>query len=94
VTRFVPCGECRRHVREDDAACPFCSTPIAPAAEGPAASSVPRLTRAAIFAGAVVLATAAAAGCGDRGGGGNPDAGMDATLAMPYGAPPARDRLA
>lgn len=131
-----PCPACRRHVGVDEAACPFCAAPIA-AAPGPTGRRAAggRLTRAAIFAGAV----AAAGACGssepkaeDPQGGdlqqesveGRDDAGAagevmlsspaDAAVVpepdpdeerrldrvydsnnipMPYGAPPARNRL-
>jgi len=50
-----PCLQCRRHVRIDEHACPFCAALLAPSA--PPTLPVGRLTRAAVFAGAV-LATA------------------------------------
>jgi hypothetical protein len=56
-----PCSACRRHVRVDASACPFCGAP----AEAAQARSMPRgrLTRAAVFAAGTALA-GAAAGCG------------------------------
>jgi hypothetical protein len=55
--RFVPCAACRRHVKETEAACPFCGEAAArPAAVRPV---VARLSRAALFsagaAGSFVL---------------------------------------
>jgi hypothetical protein len=61
MTDLRPCTECSRHVRVDEAACPFCggdnTAPFTP-------PRIPtgRLTRAAIFASA--LATGGAAACG------------------------------
>jgi len=55
-----PCPECRRHVRLDESACPFCAAALAPAA--PPALPVGRLTRAAVFTAGAALA--AGAGCG------------------------------
>lgn len=110
-----PCPECRRHVRADESACPFCAAALEPAA--PAALPVGRLTRAAVFTAGVV---AAGAGCGgktapaqdpidntatiDAGTGTGageqqpPDAmpytpPPDHDVPMPYGAPPARERI-
>jgi hypothetical protein len=47
-TRFIPCGSCARHVREGDAACPFCgaAAPVAPALS----RVTGRLSRAAFLA--------------------------------------------
>lgn len=61
MTRLRPCSECQRHVRVDESACPFCDAelePVEPARRGGSA-----VTRAAIFAGATLLA---APGCGDK----------------------------
>jgi hypothetical protein len=65
---FVACAACARHVREGEAACPFCgeAIPEGTAAPRPPARSGP-ITRAAIlFVGAT-----AAAGCGGSTEGGN-----------------------
>jgi hypothetical protein len=62
MSDLEPCPACRRHVRTDETACPFCE-----AALGGAASrrlSTTRVARAVVFAGAA-LATAAA-GCGGK----------------------------
>jgi hypothetical protein len=47
-TRFIPCAACARHVREGDAACPFCgaTAPVAPALSRAAG----RLSRSAFLA--------------------------------------------
>jgi hypothetical protein len=92
--RLVPCAGCGRHVKADDAACPFCGgAPIEPHARSlPSA----RLGRAATFAFGAALA-AATTGCSgshrpsDDGGTEQEDAGPvrpDAAIAPPYGAPP------
>ena len=108
MTDLRPCPECRRHVRIDETACPFCRAVLAPAT--PPTLPVGRLTRAAVFA-----AGAALAGCGGpqktegpppaeadaAAVAAEPDAGTaqppppppDHGTPMPYGAPPARDRL-
>jgi hypothetical protein len=106
-----PCPECRRHVRVDETACPFCTAALAPAS--PPALPVGRLTRAAVFtAGAALVAGAA---CGGKSAPAQDpidntatvvDAGVepidaepvpppppDHDIPMPYGAPPARQRL-
>jgi hypothetical protein len=54
-----PCPSCRRHVGADEVACPFCAGPLGAAAPAGRRMVSGRLTRAAIFAGAV-----AASGCG------------------------------
>ncbi len=54
-----PCPSCRRHVRIDEATCPFCAAAV-PAHE-PRRITTGRFTRAAVFAGAS-LATAACGG--------------------------------
>jgi hypothetical protein len=110
-----PCPECRRHVRIDESACPFCAAALAPAA--PASLPVGRLTRAAVFTAGAALA--AGAGCGGKTAPAQDpidntataiDAGVDQQqdidagpvppppppdhdVPMPYGAPPARERI-
>ena len=56
---LTPCTGCSRHVRSTESACPFCGTLLA-AQEARAASPrrAGRLTRAAIFAGAAMIAPA------------------------------------
>lgn len=80
---LIPCGDCGRHVRIIESACPFCG--VAVVAEGVAVAQRPkvRLGRAAMFTvGAAMLAVA---GCGDDGG--DTDGGPSAA----YGAPPIMD---
>jgi hypothetical protein len=48
---FDPCSACRRHVSRTDAVCPFCGARTTRAR--PAPSYAGRLSRAAVFAGAV-----------------------------------------
>jgi hypothetical protein len=58
---LAPCTSCRRHVRADEPACPFCGGAIGE----PTNRAVPRAPRVAIlFAGAIGLA-----GCSEDGGG-------------------------
>ncbi len=60
---FTPCLACRRHVRVDAAACPFCGA-SAPGAQAPASHTVrARLTRGAIF---TLGASAVIVGCGSE----------------------------
>ena len=100
MTHLVPCTACGRHVRADETCCPFCTSALPPAGPAPSIPRV-RLTRAAVFAGALAVAATTAAGCGAATEPRNEDAGAedapdepDAPLPMPYGAPPARTRLA
>ena len=81
-SKFMPCVGCGRHVRIDEASCPFCSVEVVAVAT----PGVPlkRLGRAALFA---FGASALAVGCGDSHG--PDDAGFDAgNAAPPYGIPP------
>jgi hypothetical protein len=57
---FAPCAACARHVRTDDAACPFCGASCPERAAAP--SRFPRVSRAALFAAGASLALA---GCDD-----------------------------
>lgn len=57
---LAPCPACRRHVRIDETACPFCTAAL-PAVE-PRVLSRGRFTRAAVFAGAI----AGTAACGGK----------------------------
>jgi len=54
---LIPCDGCRRHVRATDDACPFCHAAI-PLAPLPRARVDGRLSRAAVFATAVLAAPA------------------------------------
>ena len=60
MSDLAPCPACRRHVRIDEPACPFCSAAL-PAAS-PRTPGVGRFTRAAVFAGAI----AGTAACGGK----------------------------
>jgi hypothetical protein len=110
-----PCPRCRRHVRIDERACPFCAAALAPGA--PPVLPVGRLTRAAVFSAGAALAGAA---CGGKSAPaqepdpidntaaavdarreppppdaapGPPPPPPDLDVKMPYGAPPARERV-
>ncbi len=58
--QLKPCAACQRHVSITETACPFCSEPLD--ASPPRSSTLGRVSRAAVFAGAA-LATAA---CGKK----------------------------
>jgi hypothetical protein len=60
VMALVPCSSCHRHVRSDEAACPFCggAPSIGPTPRSPGA----RLSRSAAFAFASALSVAACGG--------------------------------
>ena len=77
MTDLQPCSECHRHVRSSDATCPFCSTAITPAA--PPRLPVGRITRAAVFAGALA-ASATACGSGQTQPADPPPATSDAQI--------------
>lgn len=55
--KLSPCAQCRRHVRADEATCPFCGSEVTTAEPVPSRPAL-RLTRAALFAGATLLAPA------------------------------------
>lgn len=79
---LVPCPACTRHVRADEATCPFCSETLpTDLAKRAVPGTSKRLTRAATFAfAASVSAFACSSGGGDSGN----DGGGPAPL---YGAP-------
>jgi hypothetical protein len=58
-----PCPACRRHIDVVAARCVFCAAPV-PIAIRAAAGAITRMSRAAIFAGAIAIAPSAA-GCGE-----------------------------
>ncbi len=59
MTSLNPCPKCCRHIRADDDACPFCSSPVEPRQQEEASPySGPRLGRAAIFTFGATLAMA------------------------------------
>jgi hypothetical protein len=106
MTDLAPCPSCRRHVRIDERACPFCAAALPELAPRTIARGG-RLSRAAVFAGASLLTAA----CGGKAQPADPvvgntavDAGadqvapdaepyVDEAVKMPYGAPPMRTRV-
>ncbi len=76
---LAPCPSCRRHVRVEEAECPFCSASVARLDATPDATT--RMTRARLFVFATtVAATSLTFACpkeNDTGGG----------IVQPYGAP-------
>lgn len=62
MSDLEPCPACRRHVRIDEAACPFCAVALAGAE--PRGLSSTRVARAVVFAGAALASVAA--GCGGK----------------------------
>ena len=102
MKQLAPCKECRRHVDVRSAACPFCLAPRAPSE--PRDVRFRRVSRAGVFAGAALVASA----CGGKKGGdttppppppATADAGVDAAPLVdalspePVTAPePERDR--
>jgi hypothetical protein len=58
ATRFIPCPACARHVRDGDAACPFCGLAIAQASAA-ARPPMARMSRAALLAVSAASALAA-----------------------------------
>ena len=59
---LVPCNTCRRHVRLDEASCPFCGGAV-PAAIASPETSTPRLGRAALAALGAIGVGLGLAGC-------------------------------
>ena len=76
--KLVPCAACARHMKAEEARCPFCDAAvIAVAAPAPMADAhVFTRSRAALMFGAATLATAIGASC---------------TPAPAYGGPPPSD---
>jgi hypothetical protein len=77
MNQLIPCPGCNRHVRQNEAACPFCSAELSLAHVPPPALPRARLGRAATFAfGATLAGATALVGCGGdseegkQGGGG------------------------
>lgn len=62
MSELRPCPECKRHIRLAETTCPFCEATITERAT-PRKLPLGRLTRAAVFAGALGTAAAATA-CG------------------------------
>ncbi len=76
MSSLHPCDSCRRHIRGDALACPFCATPARPRASEPVLLPRRPLTRSAIlFAGAALLAP----GCGSSSQETAPPAGSEST---------------
>jgi hypothetical protein len=74
-----PCKSCSRHVRADEARCPFCSAELETAL--PQAFIDGRLSRAAIMAVGTALAAGTLGGCGNG-------VGDSISVAPAYGGPP------
>ena len=88
-----PCPECRRHIKNQETACPFCGTSVTP--RSPAIVPAVRVAGRA----AVVFATAAAMACGKKDAP-PPTPAVDAsdmtssgTVVAVYGPPPQWDEL-
>ena len=67
MTGLIRCGACDRHLRRDEAVCPFCAAEITDEARRAEGSSVPRgASRAQRYAAraALIAGTAAVAACG------------------------------
>jgi len=73
---LAPCPSCRRHVRVDEHACPFCEAEIASLSEQRGSSA--RMSRAALLLFASL--GVAVAGC--------PKTRESESIVQPYGAPP------
>lgn len=68
--KLVPCLGCKRHVRIEEEACPFCGGSLPRESSGSSApfssTNAGRLSRAALFAlGTSTVAVASLAGCDD-----------------------------
>src|SRR3954469_20602120 len=65
MNQLVPCPNCARHVRQSEAACPFCSVELALGHVSPAPLPRVRLGRAATFAfGASLVGATSLVACG------------------------------
>src|SRR4051794_7937495 len=94
--KLAPCPSCARHVRVDEAACPFCHSAFT--APLVALTTVPKISRVIAIAMSATLAGAALEGCvpGPQPAYGGPPPPSDAgpgdedagTGAAEYGAPP------
>lgn len=76
--KLVACTGCARHVRCDEAACPFCGRATAPCASADGAAPPAALSRAAL----VFLGASAIAACGKT------DRTYDPEPVAVYGPPP------
>jgi hypothetical protein len=64
MSAFVPCSQCQRHVRSDEAVCPFCGGTL-PLSIVPRTQPKARLGRAATFAFGAAVAASTTIACGD-----------------------------
>jgi|HubBroStandDraft_6_1064221.scaffolds.fasta_scaffold11667_6 hypothetical protein len=80
-SRFAPCPECARHVKEGDSACPFCGAGVSFVRVPAARTAAGRLSRSALFAVSAVSAALATTGCSSSSSptDGGPGATGDAT---------------
>jgi len=86
---FVPCPSCRRHVRANENACPFCSSAL-PEGLAPIPGARARMSRGALLAFASTLAVT---GCGASTEAPAGDAGMETSSGALYGGVPVDARL-
>jgi hypothetical protein len=83
--RLIACGECRRHVRENEATCPFCGADVAAIIAATPRWNPPKgLSRAAVVA--LAAATFGATAC-DEVGPALPAYGAPPGYVVHYGAP-------
>lgn len=76
MNHLVPCPNCARHVRQTEAACPFCSVELALQHLSPPALPRGRLGRAATFAfGASLVGATSLIACGGESETGKPGSG-------------------
>jgi hypothetical protein len=68
MAKLRPCIECHRHVRGNEARCPFCDADLAVASAASPKVSGPALTRAAIIFGAATVVAACTSGGPDTPG--------------------------
>lgn len=81
MNALTPCPGCRRHVRQSETSCPFCSVELDLSVADPVLPRT-RLGRAALFAfGATLAASVSTTACGsdDDGGGSGGSGGSGAT---------------
>ncbi len=62
MAKLQPCAHCKRHVRRNATACPFCGADVEPSRRS--TRPISRLARAAVFSWAIAGGVA----CGDDGG--------------------------
>jgi len=76
---LVPCSGCNRHVKSDEAICPFCQAALAPQASGACSGRCARPSPARLVSAALVAAGAALLGAGCE---------SSQSAVVPYGIPP------